>query len=513
MRDLRAWLPRGDGLDGEAWRRRHHGVCVVLWLHVAGLALIGLARGQSPLHALADAAIVAWFAVGASVERLGPLLRSAVATAGLMASSAVLVHIFGGLIEVHFHFFVMVAIAALYQAWTPFLVALAFVFLHHGVAGSLAPHAVYNHPSAERHPILWGLVHAGFIFAESVACLVYWRASEETVRHEREARLAAQQAHRDLEDAQELSRVGSWELYRREGRVAWSAQMYALTGLDPEEHEPSVALFLEMVHPEDRERARRLVTEAGETGTDLDFETRLVRTDGSLRWVHCRGTVVLVEDGEVLRMRGTCHDITERKQLEEAIARLAFHDPLTGVPNRRLFVRRLEEELDRARACGGTCAVLFVDLDAFKQVNDTHGHAVGDLLLQEVARRLQAAVRSEDLVARLGGDEFAVLCVGADSSDAARCVDRIVALMAPPVLVEGRAVPLLASIGQSIASGTDSPTSVLRRADDAMYDDKARRTGSVVPASVPASVVPAGQEGRLTVPLSAEEPGATRESR
>ena len=468
-----AWLPRGEGLPDAEWSNRHRAICAVVWIHALTLPVVGFLRGDVFLHALAEAGVIALCGVGAQVETFGQRWRSALATAGLLFSSALLVHIFDGLIELHFHFFVVVALAALYQAWTPFLIALAFVVVHHSVVGALAPGAVYNHPAATDEPLLWGLLHGAFVLAESVACLVYWRASEAAVAHERDSRREAEQAHRDLAHAQQLSGVGSWDWDLAHGSVTWSDQMYALAGVDREDFVPSVAGFLDIVHPEDRERVAKLLAETEGAGGALDFECRLARSDGTVRTIHARSEQVAASNGQLQRIRGTCHDVTERQRLQDAITHLAFHDVLTDLPNRRLLMQRLEQALDQLSDDTSTCAVLFVDLDDFKQVNDGWGHAVGDALLEVVARRIRHATRETDTVARMGGDEFVVLCDDADLATAHQCAERIEEALLAPVDIDGTLVTVAASVGIALADRGTSAATVLQRADQAMYAAKA----------------------------------------
>ena len=265
-----AKLPAGGGLDASAWSARHRGITLLLWAHALAIPWVALARGSSLIHGLAEASVVAWLAVGAELP-WGTRLRSASATVGLMVCSAIGVHLFAGLIEAHFHFFVMVAVVALYQAWAPFLLALAFVVVHHGGTGLLVPQAVYNHQAAYDRPILWGFVHGGFILAESVACLVYWRASERAVAVERETRVTAEAARQDLADAQALANIGSWDFDVSSNVVTWSDQLFELTGADPASFAPSVDTFLQLTHPEDRARITRLIDRCVRTR----FETGL----------------------------------------------------------------------------------------------------------------------------------------------------------------------------------------------------------------------------------------------
>jgi diguanylate cyclase len=177
-RAVRAALPQGGSLPKEIWDRRHRGIVALLWLHVAGIPIYGLIRGVGPFHMVMEASIVALATLAASSPKLGRKSRSVAATLGLFSSSAILVHLSGGLIEMHFHFFVMVAVVTLYQDWVPFLLAIGYVVVHHALIGSLAPGDVYNHAAAINQPWKWALIHGSFIAAESTALLVAWHLGE-----------------------------------------------------------------------------------------------------------------------------------------------------------------------------------------------------------------------------------------------------------------------------------------------------------------------------------------------
>src|SRR5437867_4484996 len=190
-RSLHRLLPTGLSLPDEVWRGRHRGIVVLVWVHVAGIFAFGMLRGFGPLHMLFESGVIAVLAVVAGNRRLPRNSQMCAATLGLFTSSAVLVHLSGGLIEMHFHFFVMVAVVTLYQSWVPFLLAIGYVVLHHGVMGVLDPSSVYNHPEALLHPWRWAAVHGFFILGESAACLVAWRLNED-------ARLRGDDFHRQL---------------------------------------------------------------------------------------------------------------------------------------------------------------------------------------------------------------------------------------------------------------------------------------------------------------------------
>src|SRR6266513_4122222 len=185
---LRAAMPAGSGLPDRLWDRRHRGVLVVLWLHAIGIACFALYTGNSWGHSLFEGGIIALAAVAAALPVGHRTTQASLAAFGLIASSAMLVHLSGGYIEFHFHFFVMVGLMALYQEWAPFLLAIGFVLVHHGVVGVLEPSAVYNHAAAMAHPWRWAALHAAFIAAMSVVSLMTWRLSE-NARAEAEQRL------------------------------------------------------------------------------------------------------------------------------------------------------------------------------------------------------------------------------------------------------------------------------------------------------------------------------------
>jgi hypothetical protein len=176
---VKSVLPHGRALPEKLWITRHRAIVGLLWLHALGLAALAALRGYSAVHSLLEIGIVVAAAVLASWKTLDRSARAAVATFGLFTCSALLVHFSGGVTEMHFHFFVMVVVVALYQDWLAFLVGIAFVLFHHGVIGTIAPGDVYSSAAAVANPWGWAAIHAGFILAESVACLVAWKKSEQ----------------------------------------------------------------------------------------------------------------------------------------------------------------------------------------------------------------------------------------------------------------------------------------------------------------------------------------------
>jgi len=257
-----------------------------------------------------------------------------------------------------------------------------------------------------------------------------------------------------------------------------SPQVEGMFGYAPDEWMAG-RLWRERLHPDDRGRVLASDERFKATGGTVDQEYRLLARDGSVVWVREETILVRGAGGEPLYVQGIMSDVTERKALEEKLEHLAFHDGLTGLANRRLFVDRLGQALGKTgRHEGRKVAVLFMDLDDFKHVNDSLGHEAGDLLLTVVAQRLERCLRTEDTLARFGGDEFVVLVEDTGGpEEAVRVAERIVEGFGDPFRLDGRELYARASIG--IATGdarTKTPEDLLRDADTAMY--RAKEAGS-----------------------------------
>jgi diguanylate cyclase (GGDEF)-like protein/PAS domain S-box-containing protein len=239
--------------------------------------------------------------------------------------------------------------------------------------------------------------------------------------------------------------------------------------------------WFELVHPDDVERLR-IEIEHHLSGHSPHFENehRIRHGDGSWRWVLTRGLTTRVASGKPIRITGSLSDITERRHAEEQLIHHALHDSLTGLPNRGLFMDRLQQCLSHLqRTPGPGCAVLYVDIDRFKLVNDSLSHAAGDKLLVELAHRVGRVLRPGDTIARLGGDEFTILLDGiAAPSEARDIAFRAGAAIGEPISFDGRKLSVCASIG--IAHNFDGvvhPEELMRNADIAMYDAKAHGGG------------------------------------
>jgi diguanylate cyclase (GGDEF)-like protein/PAS domain S-box-containing protein len=590
---VRGMLPRGRSLPDTIWAERHRRILLLLWLHVPGLFAFAVFRGYSLLHSLTEAALVVTFAIAAETLYGHRRVATVVASLGLLTCSALLVHLSGGVVEAHFHYFVIVGVVTLYQDWLPFLVAVGYVVVQHGVLGAVAPGSVFNHRSAVEHPWRWAGIHGLSILAMSFAAVASWKFNELLGR-------ATADREAQLREAQAVARLGSWEYDVETGRLTWSDELYRLAGVDAKTFTPSLPSILALVHPADRDLLGHQMRSsfAGAEVEESDF--RVLLADGTVRWLHRRGKVTCSPDGRPLVVSGTATDVTERKRveaeleqalsllsstidstadallvvdlegriclfnqrftelwripedvlasgdderalavavdqlsdpeafmakvrdlyahpevgsfdtlefrdgraierlskpqrvdgktvgrvwtfrdvtdhrrLEQELAHQAFHDSLTGLANQALFRDRVEHAVARTVRQGARLAVVVLDLDHFKTVNDSLGHAVGDEMLVMVAERIRGCVRAGDTVARLGGDEFAVLLEDlAAVSDTLQLVDRVNGAMQRPFNLAGREVCIGASVGIALdGPGVDSGQ-LLRNADIAMYTAK-----------------------------------------
>jgi diguanylate cyclase (GGDEF)-like protein/PAS domain S-box-containing protein len=248
----------------------------------------------------------------------------------------------------------------------------------------------------------------------------------------------------------------------------------SVLGYAPADFYETPSLVLDITHKDDVDR----VLELGWVGVDAvqSVQLRMTRRDGTMIWTEHRVVPHRDAEGVVTAIAGIARDVTALKVKEAYLSHRALHDPLTGLPNRVLLLDRLEAALARIRRHQAFLAVLYLDLDRFKTVNDNLGHDVGDRLLHVVARRLQDTLRPSDSVARLGGDEFAAILPDLGGPHEALAIaDRLLAAVAEPVdLGEGDLVTTV-SIGLAGAGdGGASAAELLRRADFAMYTAKDR---------------------------------------
>ena len=233
-------------------------------------------------------------------------------------------------------------------------------------------------------------------------------------------------------------------------------------------------LWFDAVHPEDRAHVRNSLRALSADFPLCDCEYRIMHRDQSIRWIHCRGRLVLGNDGKPARIDGVSTDITERKSAEQQVQTLAYYDSVTALPNRALLQDRLEQAMHIAMRNRNKVALLFMDLDNFKNINDSLGHHIGDMLLREIGERLQQCVREEDTVARIGGDEFLVVLPNIDHGpQAVQVAEKILAATARPFTLQENQIHTTISIGISVfPDDGNTPHELIRHADSALYQAK-----------------------------------------
>jgi PAS domain S-box-containing protein len=307
---VRGALPEGRHLPDDIWERRHRVLVVLVLAHAAVLGAIGAISEDDPSHGLLEAVPLIAFAAIASTRAVPHWLRAAAVATGLLTASALTVHVFDGVIEAHFHFFVVVGLLTLYQHWAPFLLAITYVVVHHGFLGGLVPESVFNHQPAQERPWLWAGVHGAFVLASSATALVAWRFNEEVQREviRREEQLRTFTRHGsdlvvvvETDDtirsaADSITRILGWRPDQVVGR----------NGFD-------------FVHPEDHAIAAAMTGGMrDEPGAYQHAELRMLHADGSYRLMYATA-INLIMDPDVAGIIFTAHDITARRRAEEAV--------------------------------------------------------------------------------------------------------------------------------------------------------------------------------------------------
>lgn len=229
------------------------------------------------------------------------------------------------------------------------------------------------------------------------------------------------------------------------------------------------------IHPDDRDRIKAIFRKTVETGVGEQSKFRFVLKDGSIRYIESEGNVVHDSTGKVSKVIVISHDVTERKKIEEQLRHVSYHDVLTGLPNRILLSDRLKQAIAAAKRNNQEIlSLMFIDLDQFKQVNDTLGHTVGDLLLKEVAIRIQDCLRDSDTAARIGGDEFVVLLPSIKKKlDTMVVAEKIRHSLCQPIVLADQSLRISSSIGVAFYPENGSEEEMLlKSADSAMYDAK-----------------------------------------
>lgn len=315
--------------------------------------------------------------------------------------------------------------------------------------------------------------------------LMFFAVLYTNARHRRKMSEAALKLEESRDSFRTLVENVPGTVFRVSLKSPWSVThlshgIEALTGEPCERYLSGELSYVLLIHPEDRASVRESLAKAVAERTAYSVEYRINTADGQTRWVSERGCVSYDKEGQAQWLDGVILDITDRKLAEAAIRDLAFYDPLTKLPNRRLLFDRLEQQLLASSRSGRFGALLFIDMDNFKAINDSLGHQVGDQLLIEVAQRLRAAVREKDSVARLGGDEFVILLedLGDDSCEASRAAgqvsQKILNLLNQTYRLSGYLCASTPSIGVTVFCGhVERCNELIRQADQAMYRAKA----------------------------------------
>ncbi|MFK7792347.1 MAG: EAL domain-containing protein [Devosiaceae bacterium] len=274
-----------------------------------------------------------------------------------------------------------------------------------------------------------------------------------------------------LLEAQAMGGIGDWQFDCASGEVSWSRNLYALLGLDPEHYVPTAKAVFSLCGPEDCAaiQAEHAAALQGKPASSIDVQAR--RGDGTFGYYTMMTKTLLDEQGQICGLFGTVQDITERKHAEKQLRELAFFDPLTGLANRALFTRELNDVLHGVRVNGGSAALFLLDLDHFKEVNDSLGHAAGDELLRKVAQTLKNNTAEKVFVARLGGDEFAIIIRNYSSVD---CLERYanttIEKLSGMLQLERGEVQVGTSLGIALIPQDGGNTEeALRNADMALY--------------------------------------------
>ncbi|WP_322514914.1 EAL domain-containing protein [Rhodopseudomonas palustris] len=308
------------------------------------------------------------------------------------------------------------------------------------------------------------------IFADDGTFLGY-RGTASDITQLEVARALLDQRTRALEEAHQLGKIGTWNHRLGTGRTVWSPELYQLLGLEPAAFEPTYEGTRSYFLDDDAQRLLKLQGRVLRGSETEAADIRILHADGAPRdlAIICKAEIV---NGQIIGLIGTAQDVTDRKEAERRLEQLAYTDPLTGLANRALFKRKLASLLDQPVSAAARNALLLIDLDRFKEVNDSLGHSTGDALLIHVARVLRQELDPQAFIARIGGDEFAVLTNSrsASADEPIALADRIIAKLSVPVeLAEGEAC-IGATIGVAVLPEHGATVEkASRNADLALY--------------------------------------------
>lgn len=279
---------------------------------------------------------------------------------------------------------------------------------------------------------------------------------------------------RRLKEAQKIAKMGSWELEFPGLKLIWSDEIYHIFELDPFAFEPSYDHFLNLVHPDDKKLIDTTFHTALQTKKPHSLVYRLLMPDSRIKYIFEHAKTLYDEQGKPVRTVGIMQDITEQKLAEKRIEFLAHHDTLTGLPNRALAIDRMTQSIAHAKRNHTKTALLFIDMDGFKAINDSLGHTMGDMMIQILAMRLQENLRETDTISRQGGDEFLIILNDIKTmDDVSLIVEKLLVETQKPIILERHTLASSISIGIALyPNDGDNFETLLQKADTAMYQAK-----------------------------------------
>ncbi|WP_239118409.1 putative bifunctional diguanylate cyclase/phosphodiesterase [Paractinoplanes ferrugineus] len=463
LKRWQSWIPTGGGLRDEDWARRHRLLTLLLAASVGGLTIFGAFRDALAAPWLTTVLLMLACVVAAARLRSRRLASIAVAV-GLNVLCGGFVSMSDGLTEAHFSFFIAVAALALYRDWAPFGVFLVGTTLHHAVFGTLVSEHTYDHAGAAQHPLLWAALHGGAVLLAAGFQLVQWALTEDEERR----------AQENLDDREAQLSVAFDEtpvpmaMLSPDGLLLRTNSAYRALMRLPDELPAGFGL------------ADLPVTPVGHTMSELfdvltsDTSYNAVRQyqrtdDGEMIWADTHSTSLFDKDGRLKLVFVHAIDVTESRRQQEELRHRVRHDSLTGLLSRSAF----ESDLPLLLA-GDTAAVLYIDVDRFKSINDGSGHAAGDDVLKAIAARLSALVPAGSLITRVGGDEF-IVAVPGGAEAGAQVGEAALAAFAEPLPVDDNLLNVSLSIGLAMAADAGCAEDAVLAADTAMY--AAKRAG------------------------------------
>lgn len=277
-----------------------------------------------------------------------------------------------------------------------------------------------------------------------------------------------------LKEVESLARIGSWEFDLSSDRICWSDETFRIFGLTPGAQEPDFADILLSIHPEDALLFDRAIQQAINLREPYRIDLRITCPDGKQKHIQAQGSPVCDDKSSVVRLIGTVLDITDRKLAEQELAHQASYDVMTGLVNRRYLLDRLESDVSVAQRHKTPFSLCLSDVDKFKKVNDTHGHAAGDEILSVFGQLLREGTRRGDVCGRLGGDEFCILFPQTAAAEAHASVERIrerLAMMAFG-MKSGQPYTVTATFGIAQLRPGMTGAELLDAADKALYKAK-----------------------------------------